>query len=340
MHSVGSTPLRLLVVDDNPGDSYLVGALLKAVGGFIIDEADTMRSALAKIARTPPDAVLLDLSLPDASGLATIDMMRREAPDLPLIVFTGLDDEAMAMAAVQHGCQDYLVKGQGDGHSIRRTILYAIERKTTEIEREHATARLKNMLRQTVGAISRTLEFRDPYTAGHQRRVAQLAVSIGRKLRFDNDRLEGLYMGALIHDIGKIIVPADFLSRPGRLSESAMGVVRTHSETGYEIIKDIDFPWPVAEMVLRHHERIDGTGYPGGLIGDAILPEARIICVADVVEAMASHRPYRPALGLDAALTEVCDWAGRRYDPVVVEACTAVIDEMGVHALDEAVAPG
>ena len=272
--------------------------------------------------------------MPDSCGLSTINTMRRHAPDLPLIVYTCLDDEAMAMAAVQHGCQDYLIKGQGDGPSIRRTILYAIERKSSEIEREQVTERLKNMLRQTVGAISRTLEFRDPYTAGHQRRVAHLAVSIGRKLCFDESRLEGLYIGALIHDIGKIVVPADFLSRPGRLSESAMSVVRSHSQTGYEIVKDIDFPWPVAEMVLCHHERMDGSGYPGKLSGNQIIPEARIICVADVVEAMASHRPYRPALGLDAAMAEIKDGEGNRYDSVVVQACLAVIDEQGVGAFE------
>ncbi|MGE5545798.1 MAG: HD-GYP domain-containing protein [Solirubrobacterales bacterium] len=327
-------PIRLLLVEDNPGDFRLVQVLLAEVGGFQLDHAETLKDAFALMAEARPDAVLLDLSLPDSSGVQTIDSMRKVAPEVPLVIFTGFDDEAMGIKAVQHGCQDYLVKGQGDGHAIRRTIAYAIERKAAEIERQKAAERLLRMLRQTVRAVSLTLEIRDPYTAGHQRRVAHLAQAIGARLGFDAERLEGLYTGALIHDIGKINVPADFLSRPGRLSDAAFGVVQSHPAMGYEIVSEIEFPWPVAEMILQHHERMDGSGYPQGLQGDAIIPEARVIAVADVVEAMASHRPYRPALGLDAALQEIREGRGTRYDPAVVDACTALLAEQGAAALD------
>jgi putative two-component system response regulator len=329
-------PIRLLLVEDNPGDARLVQLLLAEVGGFVLETAGTLKEAIARLAEYPAEAVLLDLSLPDSHGLGTIDTMRAAAPHLPLLVFTGLDDEAMGRAAVQRGCQDYLIKGQGDGHLIRRAVTYSIERKTVEDERLLAAEQLKRVLIQTVKAMSLTLEMRDPYTAGHQRRVAQLAAAIGRRLGFDAFRLEGLRTGALIHDIGKINVPAEFLTRPGKLSADAFAIIRSHPGVGREIVSDIEFPWPVAAIIGQHHERMDGTGYPLGLKGEDILLEARIVSVADVVEAMASHRPYRPSLGVEAALREVREGAGSRYDPEVVAACEAIFRENDITALDDA----
>ncbi|HSV29141.1 MAG TPA: HD domain-containing phosphohydrolase [Candidatus Omnitrophota bacterium] len=334
MRDPSQGPIRLLLVEDNPGDARLVQLLLAEVGGFRLDCVGTLKEAVSHLAAHPAEAVLLDLSLPDSHGLGTIDTMRAAAPELPLIVFTGLDDEAMGRAAVQRGCQDYLVKGQGDGHLIRRTVTYSIERKAVEDERRRAAEHLKRVLVQTVRAVSLTLEMRDPYTAGHQRRVAQLAVSIGQRLGLDPERLEGLHTGALIHDIGKINVPAEFLSRPGKLSTDALAIIRSHPGVGSEIVADIEFPWPVAQMIAQHHERLDGTGYPLGLKGDEIILEARIVAVADVVEAMASHRPYRPSLGVDAALQEIQDGAGTRFDPEVVRLCVEIFRDNGITALD------
>ncbi|MCR6631041.1 MAG: HD domain-containing protein [Magnetospirillum sp.] len=329
MRDASSPPTKVLMVEDNPGDARLVQLLLAEVGGFEITWKQDLREAAEWLREHVPDAVLLDLSLPDSHGVATIDAMRRVAPDLPVIVFTGLNDEAVGVAAVKRGCQDYLVKGQGDGQLIARTITYAVERKAIERERQQAAERMKRVLLQTVKAVSLTLEMRDPYTAGHQRRVAQLAQAIGERMGLDADRLEGLHTGALIHDLGKINVPSDFLSRPGKLSDAAFGVIKSHPNVGAEIVDGVDFPWPIARMIREHHERLDGSGYPAGLRGEEIILEARILAVADVVEAISSHRPYRPSLGLDAALKEIQDRAGTAYDPAVVDACLAVIRDNG-----------
>lgn len=329
MRDASSPNTKVLMVEDNPGDARLVQVLLAEVGGFDLAWKPDLREAALWLADNIPDAVLLDLSLPDSQGVATIDAMRKLHPDLPVVVFTGLNDEAVGVAAVKRGCQDYLVKGQGDGQLIGRTITYAVERKAIEMERQQSAERMKRVLLQTVKAVSLTLEMRDPYTAGHQRRVAQLASAIGERLGLPRDQLEGLHTGALIHDLGKINVPSDFLSRPGKLSDAAFGVIKSHPDVGAEIVEGIDFPWPVSVMIRQHHERLDGSGYPGGLRGDQIILEARILAVADVVEAISSHRPYRPSLGLDAALREIQDRAGSAYDPAVVEACLAVIRDNG-----------
>jgi putative nucleotidyltransferase with HDIG domain len=329
MRDPDATPIRLLVVEDNPGDARLIQVLLAECGGFEITWKKSLLAAREWLAGNGADAILLDLSLPDASGLATVDAVRQTAPDLPIIVNTGLDDERIGVEAVKHGCQDYLVKGVGDARLMARTITYAIERKAIECERQQATRQLKKILLQTVKAVSLTLEIRDPYTAGHQRRVAQLAVAIGEHMGLAPHVIEGLHTGALIHDLGKINVPSDFLTRPGALSSAAFDVVRSHAEVGAEIVDGIDFPWPVADMIRQHHERLDGSGYPLGLKGEQIIPEARILAVADVVEAISSHRPYRPSLGIEAAMNEITTYAGAKYDPTVVDACLTVIKANG-----------
>ncbi len=200
-------------------------------------------------------------------------------------------------------------------------IAIAIERKRAEKELEESLKKLRSVLEGTIQAIAGIVETRDPYTAGHQRRVADLACAIAREMNLSEDRIEGIRMAATIHDIGKIAVPAEILSKPGELSDVEMSIIKTHSQVGYEILKGIDFPWPIAEIVYQHHERLDGSGYPRGLKGDEILLEARILAVADVVEAMISHRPYRPALTLDVALKEITENSGTLYDPEVVKAC-------------------
>ncbi|MDO8605391.1 MAG: HD domain-containing protein [Phaeospirillum sp.] len=330
-----SVMLDLLIVEDNPADARLVEVMLGEVGGFRCRKVETLAAAVSAIADAPPDAVLLDLSLPDGCGMDSVRKIREAAPELPIIINTGLDDETMGLMALQHGCQDYLVKGQGDGHLIRRTVLYAVERKAMEEERRQAADRLRRVLLQTVRSLSLTLEMRDPYTTGHQRRVAQLAVAIGLRLGLSEDVIEGLRTGGLVHDIGKIHVPAEFLSRPGKLSAEVHKVIRMHPQMGWEIMRDIEFPWPVADMIRQHHERLDGSGYPQGLKGGQILLESRILAVADVFEAIVSHRPYRPALGLEIALAELRDHAGTRYDPAVVQACLDVVAEQGVAVLDD-----
>jgi PAS domain S-box-containing protein len=203
------------------------------------------------------------------------------------------------------------------------------ERKRMETERQQHYDRLRKALEATVHAIAVTVETRDPYTAGHQRRVADLSRTIGSEMGLSHDQIDGLHMASKVHDIGKISVPADILSKPSKLTPTEFSLIKTHARSGYDILKDIEFPWPVARMVLEHHERMDGSGYPRNLKGEEILMEARILAVADVVEAMASHRPYRPGLGLDAALAEIEKNMGAIYDITAADACLRLFREKG-----------
>jgi PAS domain S-box-containing protein len=203
------------------------------------------------------------------------------------------------------------------------------EFKKAQEELQQSFERLRKTLEATVQAIAMVIEARDPYTAGHQRRVAHLSLAIAEELKLKSDHIEGLHMAAMIHDIGKISVPAEILSKPTKLTPTEFSLTKVHPQTGYDILKEIDFPWPVAQMVFQHHEKMDGSGYPNGLKGEDILLDARIIAVADVVEAMASHRPYRPALGIDVALNEIEKNRGSFYDDAVVDACLRLFREKG-----------
>ena len=187
-------------------------------------------------------------------------------------------------------------------------------------EKELTQERLAKSLMATIEAMSRTMEWRDPYTAGHQKRVAMISMAIANQLGWDKERTQALYMAAMVHDIGKLAIPSEILTKPSRLTDIEMQLVQGHAEAGYQILKDIPFPWPIADMVRQHHERLDGSGYPRGLKADQICEEARILSVADTIEAMASHRPYRPSKGLAAAMAEIQVEAGEKLDAKIVEA--------------------
>ncbi|MDH3393251.1 MAG: HD domain-containing protein, partial [Desulfobulbaceae bacterium] len=205
----------------------------------------------------------------------------------------------------------------------------ALKKAHAELEQrvKERTQELAKAMTGSIEAIAMTVEMRDPYTSGHQRRVADLAAAIAKNLGLSIDKIEGVYMAGLLHDIGKIRVPSGILSYPGRLSNAEFAIIKPHPEIGYNILKGIDFPWPLADIVLQHHERLDGSGYPQGLKGNEILQKAKILTVADVVEAMSSHRPYRAALGIDRALEEITANKGIYYDPDAVDACVALFRE-------------
>jgi PAS domain S-box-containing protein/putative nucleotidyltransferase with HDIG domain len=198
------------------------------------------------------------------------------------------------------------------------------QQKVTEESLLESYRKLQRTLEGTANALATALEKRDPYTAGHEKRVAKLACAIAEEMGLSKDAVAGIRVTAFLHDIGKIVVPAEILSKPSRLNEFEYSIVKTHPEVGYEILKELEFPWPVAQVILQHHERLNGTGYPKGLNGESIIKEARIMAVADVTEAMCSHRPYRPSLGIQKALDELKQHSGTLYDPVVVDACIAV----------------
>jgi response regulator RpfG family c-di-GMP phosphodiesterase len=195
------------------------------------------------------------------------------------------------------------------------------ERKKAERALRESLGNLRHMLDGTVEALASTMEIRDPYTAGHQRRVAQIAGAIAGGMGFSEERIQGIQVMGYLHDIGKIVVPADILSKPGNLNEHERGIIKTHPRVGHDILAGIRFPWPVTLAILQHHERLDGSGYPDGLTGEDIAMEARILAVADVVESMSSHRPYRASLGINAALEEIRAKSGILYDAAVVGAC-------------------
>ena len=201
------------------------------------------------------------------------------------------------------------------------------ELKILEAARQEGVERLRQSLGATINAMAITVETRDPYTAGHQRRVADLARAMAAEMNLETKRTDGLRLACMIHDLGKISIPSEILTKPTKLTSIELQIVRMHAQAGYDILKDIDFPWPIARMVIEHHERLDGSGYPNQLTGNDILLESKILSVADVIEAMSSHRPYRPALGLDAARDEILKNRGILYDSEVVDACLRLFEE-------------
>jgi PAS domain S-box-containing protein/putative nucleotidyltransferase with HDIG domain len=235
----------------------------------------------------------------------------------------------VAVAGVANKATDYEAADVKQLTLMMEVVWQIVERQRAEAEVQHSLKKLTKALDGTVLAVANTVEMRDPYTAGHQRRVAQLAGAIAREMGFSAAQVEGMRVLGCLHDIGKIAIPAEILSKPGRISPMEFTLIQDHPRVGYEIIKDIDFPFPLAEGILQHHERLNGSGYPRGISGPDIIPEARILGVADVVEAMASHRPYRKAVGLDRALEEISRNREILYDPEVVDACLKLFTEQG-----------
>ncbi|NQT90265.1 MAG: PAS domain S-box protein [Candidatus Omnitrophica bacterium] len=217
-----------------------------------------------------------------------------------------------------------------EGRSASMSIIRDMtKRKQTEEELKRSYKQLERVIENIINAMASIVEARDPYTAGHQARVAELASALAEEMGLKGERVKGIRMAAFIHDIGKISVPGEILSKPGRLSEYELGLIKAHAQMGYDILKNIEFPWPIAQIVLQHHERINGSGYPQGIFEKKLLLDAEILSIADVVEAMTSHRPYRPALGLDKALEEITQKRGTLYRPDVVDACLRLFNEKG-----------
>lgn len=250
--------------------------------------------------------------------------------------------DAIAAKAVQSLVWTYgvvwLIGLAGIVISFRRSVMLEAEREqkanllnvSENLAREFISgmSELSN-LEDSFQALATMLEKRDPYTAGHQQRIADLAENIALELGLPKELAHGIRLAGIVHDIGKIQVPAEVLNKPGKLTDLEMSLIRLHPQVGYDILKAIKSPWPIPDVVLQHHERLDGSGYPQGLKADQIIIEARIIAVADIVEAMSSHRPYRAGLGLEAALAEITKQRGTQLDPDVVDACLRLFKEKG-----------
>jgi len=335
--------IQILIVDDEGPIRRLLSRMLD-INGYRCTQAATAREARKHLKNQRVDIILCDVNMPEESGIDFIQYALTEYPDTAAIMVTAADDPVMAETAFSLGAYGYITKPFGP-HEVVISVSNALRRRRLEIEnrlnRENLeqmvakrTDELGDMLKKLqkamdgiIQAMAATVEMRDPYTAGHQRRVSDLSGAIAEEMGLSEDQIYGIKMTGDIHDLGKISVPAEILSKPTRLTDIEFSLIKTHPEVGYEILKDIEFPWPVAEIVVQHHEKVDGSGYPRGLSGDGISREARIMTVADVVEAMASHRPYRPALGIDAALDEVKKNRGVLYDPDAVDACLKIFKE-------------
>jgi len=327
---------HILVVDDDKMTRTLLDQMLE-VDGHTCQLAVDCAAARDHMKANNYELILCDINLPGESGLDFVKSVSAEYKDTATIIVTGIDDPHVAKSALRRGIYDYITKPVGlnrlsisVANALRRRQLEIANRAYKEdLERMivERTSKLQKALDGIVRATALTVEMRDPYTAGHQKRVADLACAIAGECGLSEDQIEGIRMAGIIHDLGKISVPAEILSKPSRLTPNEFNLIKEHPEVGYDILKGLDFPWPIAKMVLQHHEKFDGSGYPQGLSGDEILVEARIITVADVVEAMASHRPYRPGKGIKKALAEIVKYKGIHYDPEIVDACIKIFKE-------------
>lgn len=327
---------HILVVDDDNLTRKLLDQMLE-VDGHTCQLAVDCATARDHMKANNYELILCDINLPGESGLDFVKSVSAEYKDTATIIVTGIDDPHVAKSALRRGIYDYITKpvslnrlSISVANALRRRQLEIANRAYKEdLERMivERTSKLQKALDGIVRATALTVEMRDPYTAGHQKRVADLACAIAGECGLSEDHIEGIRMAGIIHDLGKISVPAEILSKPSRLTQNEFNLIKEHPEVGYDILKELEFPWPIAKMVLQHHEKFDGSGYPRGLSGEEILIEARIITVADVVEAMASHRPYRPSKGIKKALAEIVKNKGIHYDPDIVDACIKIFKQ-------------
>lgn len=324
------TNAKVLIVDD---DQSLREALARRLRDkFQILLAESGEEGLRTIDRQGPVAVVVsDLKMPGMDGVAFLDRVGRISPDTVRMILTGNADLEAAIRAVNEGHVFRFITKPSSPEDLERALRDGIKQyQFIQTEREYYfLKKTQESMTGLVSALVRLVDIRDPYTAGHQIRVAQLAATLARELGLAETKVEEIRLAAMIHDIGKIYVPAEFLAKPGKLNSLELDIVKLHAQIGHDILEPISFPFPLPKIVRQHHERLDGSGYPQGLASAEIMPEAKIIAVADVVEAMSSHRPYRPSLGLQGALDEIRQGQGRLYQPEVVEACLDLFTNRG-----------
>ncbi len=341
-----NTTRKIMVVDDEKLLCRMLGRLLTKNGyGFIA--ANSVEEAKEHLEREEIDLVLCDVNMPGVSGIELASHIKTHYMDTAILMLTAIDDPGTAEDAIDAGVYGYMVKPVKPNEVIinvrnalrMRDLEIANRRYLQNLENmvQHRSGQLRKAMEGIIRAMSLTVESRDPYTSGHQHRVSGLAGAIAVRMGLPGDQVQGTRLAAMIHDLGKISVPAEILSKPSRLSNIEFSLIKVHPEVGYNILSAVEFPWPIATIVKQHHERIDGSGYPLGLSKNEILVEARIISVADVVEAMVSHRPYRPALGIEKAIEEISNGSGRLYDPEMTKACLSLIGkgDFSFSALEE-----
>lgn len=332
--------IKILAVDDEPMVLELVVRALRREG-FDVYSATDGKQGLQLFREVNPVVILTDINMPEITGFDILETVKQASPTTQIIVFSGMGTTQDVINALRLGANDYLYKPfhiEFLVHSVVKCIerfeliRERIDRKMTlEKEIVERTATLKKTFHSTIASLGRMIEMRDPYTSGHQNRVSSLAVKIGIEMDLTQKELEVIKVAGLLHDIGKVAVPVELLVKPARLNTSEFALVKCHPKAGYEAIKDIPFIESlgknVADIVHQHHERINGTGYPNRLKDDDIMLEAKILSVADVFEAMSTHRPYRAALNIDVAKAEIADKSAEYFSPECVDACICLIEK-------------
>ncbi len=333
----------ILIVDDEKSIRVTLSEFLKKDGYHVIT-AENVQMAKQLLNENAIDVVLSDIIMPKDSGITLLKYLHETSPDIRIIMMTGEPTIDTAVEAIRLGAHDYLTKPVYRNELLKAVRHAAnfkqlidekrkLERQNLEqrenLERlvEERTYKLHQAMLNTAYATAAMLDLRDPYTAGHQKRVGSLAKAIGKELKLPEDTVEGLHIAGCIHDIGKIAIPFEILTKPVQLSQNEYAIIKEHPKIGYDVLLSYEMPWPIAEIVYHHHERLDGSGYPQGLKGDQIRLETRIISVSDVVEAMSSHRPYRASLGLQSAIDEISLNKNKLYDPAVVDACISLFNK-------------
>ncbi len=334
VNSYKQDKVKVMVVDDD--DSVLkTTAHILEEEGYQTEAFSTGREAIDKF-NTNIHAVVLDINMPDMSGFHVFKKIKYRNPYIPIIFHTGAAARKEERRDLRRQFRPHAYVQKGDPEQLMDTVVSAVESywhiirnvnfsESLYSELKQNSDKIKTNIEGTIHAMAMTVEMRDPYTAGHQRQVANRAHAIAEKMDIPREQINSIYLAGTIHDIGKMQVPIEILSKCGKLTELEFNMIKTHPQAGHDILKAIEFQWPIAEFVLQHHERMDGSGYPSGLSGNNILIEARILSVADVVDAIVPHRPYRPALGIEKAQEEISNNRGILYDSNVVDACLSVI---------------
>lgn len=321
---------KILFVDDDP---KILQSFRRMFGReHVLALAGSGSDALGLLAAEGPFALVVsDLKMPGMDGIEFLTRVKDAYPDTVRMILTGYADQQNAIDAVNEGYIFRFLVKPCSKEALEKAITAGLEQhRLIQAGKEmYGVRRLKQAMHGILLGLTTLVEARDPYTAGHQRRVTDLSRRIGERLGLDSETLNGLCMAAMVHDIGKVYVPAEFLNKPGRLSDAEFSIIKSHPQVGFDILDPIEFPWPIGKIVRQHHERLDGSGYPLGLAGDAIRIEARVMAVADVVDAMASHRPYRASLGVQEALDEIAAGRGTFYDARAADACIALFTREG-----------
>ena len=331
MNLIQPGSIHILVVDDEESIRDIMQRAIKNAG-YACNIAENTAEALRVLEENTIDVVITDIVMPGASGIQLLEMVK-EKYNADVMVMTGFAEGLKYEEIIEKGACDFIQKPVSTKEllirlkRVLRERAIITERNNAEKELKKSFDKLRRILEETVNALGAALEKRDPYTAGHQQRVARLACTIAEEMGLSEAQIEGIRMAGLLHDIGKISSPTDILNKPSRLSKNEFNLIMEHPQTGYDILKDIEFDQPVAEIVRQHHEMMDTSGYPQSLTAEDILLEARILTVADVVEAISSNRPYRQALGKNKALDVITQKRGILYDAVVVDTCLKLFND-------------